>query len=100
MKKILITLSDKQNEALEVLMAQDLATNRTAFFASLIGAEAQRRKEAGSKRKPGRPRNDEEADPFDYSDDLPKNIPHFGEMIGPREYADKEEARSSFLPKS
>ncbi len=100
-KKLLITLADTQYEALSILMKEDLITNHTSYIASLIGNEVKRRKEALNKPKAGRPKKEEDdIDPFDYSDDLPKNIPYFGETIGPREYAEKEEMRSHFQPKS
>ncbi len=115
-KKILITLSDAQAAALDALMRQDLADNRTAFIVSLIGAEVQRRQEqhaSGFKRPVGRPRkgvdpssssqeaaSDEyELEP-DYSHDLPKDIPHFGRMIGRRELADIESASRDFKPQA
>lgn len=84
-------------------MAEDLLTNQTAFFVTLLGNEVRRRKE-GIRGKAGRPRKEdsgtEDSDPFDYSDDLPKNIPYFGGPdIGPREYADKVEFRKGFQPK-
>jgi len=41
--KLLITLSNEQGVALKELMAQDLLTNKSAFIASLIGAERKRR---------------------------------------------------------
>lgn len=60
--KILITLSTDQNEALEVLMNEDLQTNRSAYFAYLIAQETKRRREdanpATMKRPQGRPRKD------------------------------------------
>jgi hypothetical protein len=94
-KRILIALNEPQLAALKQLMDEDLQSNQTAFFVGLLGQEVRRRKEA-VRTKVGRPKkeSDDEKDPFDYSDDLPKNIPYFNEMIGPRQYADKEEFRN------
>ena len=96
-----MTLSDEQGEALAKLMKDDLQTNRTAFIAGLIGAEVQRRRDERNKRGVGRPRKgvDEGGDEVDYSDDLPKDILHFGRMIGKRELADIEETQRAFQPK-
>ncbi len=100
--KILLTLSTEQEKALSELMTEDLATNRSAFIAALIGSEAKHRKVEREKRLPGRPRADEYGpvepaeDMPDYSDDQPKNIPHFGRMIGRREYQDIEAAAQAF----
>lgn len=41
--KIMITLSQAQFEALTVLMAQDLADNKSGYVARLIGEEVKRR---------------------------------------------------------
>ena len=85
-KKVLITLTILQDKALKEMMAADLANNRTAFITSLIGKEYKRR--ADEDRRPGRPPIPKKD--LDYSDDLPKTIPHFGKMIGPRELEDFE----------
>ena len=85
-KKVLISLTNLQGRALAEMMAADLANNRSAFIAALIGREYKKR--ADEDRKPGRPPI-KKVD--DYSDDLPKTIPHFGKMIGARELADFED---------
>ncbi len=102
-EKILISLSEEQDKALDELMSEDIATNRSAYIASLIGDEMKRRKVENEKRGVGRPRDSERDGPVipaedmpDYSDDQPKNIPHFGRMIGKREYQDIEEAAQAF----
>lgn len=101
-KKILVTFSDEQAAAFEALMAEDLSTNKSAYVAALVGAEVKRRA-AATKRTVGRPRKSEAVDASDegsdYTDDLPKNIPHFGRMIGARELADIEEAQAEFKPR-
>ena len=93
----MVTLSDEAGEALSALMREDLQRNRTAYLAGLIGAEKKRRE----KKPVGRPRKvddetEEVEEVIDYSDDLPK-APYFGEMIGPREYADRERAKLEAL---
>ncbi len=99
--RITISLSDKQNDILRKLMTDDNQTNLSSYFVYLMTQEVKKRTEALNKPKAGRPKKEEDdIDPFDYSDDLPKNIPYFGETIGPREYAEKEEMRSHFQPKS
>ncbi len=105
-KKILVTFTDEQAQGLDTLMLEDLQSNTTAYLVGLIGAELKRRAEAkallAAKRPVGRPRKDEEeyeTEP-DYSHDKPKNIPHFGRMIGPRELRDIEAAQKEFTPKS
>ncbi len=103
--KFLVTLNDEQDNALEKLMSEDLATNRTAYLAMLIGAEAKRREEVRNKRPVGRPRKEDarasedeyESEP-DYSQDKPKNILHFGRMIGKREFDDIQRNSESFAP--
>ncbi len=89
-KKILVTLSDDLATVLGDLMREDTQNNRSAYIGFLIGQEKTRRN-----KKVGRPRKDGEdtEDDFepDYTDDLPKNIPHFNRRIGAREYADIQE---------
>ncbi len=100
--KILLTLTDEQSKALEQLMAEDVASNRSAFIAALIGSEAKHRKLEREKRSAGRPRSEDmdapapAEDMHDYTHDQPKNIPHFGRMIGRQEYQDIEEAAQAF----
>jgi len=82
-------------------MAEDVASNRSAFIAMLIGNEYKRREAEKNKHKGGRPRAEDvevipAEDLTDYSDDVPKNIPHFGRMIGKREYQDIENAAQAF----
>ncbi len=108
--RILITLSPEQTDALASLMSQDLASNKSAFIGMLIGAEAYRRASQSLKRPVGRPKKEERHDDMyredgndyedtpDYSHDTPKNIPHFGRMIGPRELADLEDQSEGFKP--
>lgn len=43
MKKLLISLSDKQHDLLLYLMEQDLATNKSAWVANLLVVEKLRR---------------------------------------------------------
>ncbi len=97
--KVFISLSEEQVKALEELMVEDVASNTSAYIASLIGAEAKRRKAEREKHLIGRKREESEEpaeDMEDYSDDLPKSIPHFGRMIGKREYQDIEVAAQAF----
>ncbi len=99
--KILLTLSDDQVALLDALMAEDTAHNRSAWVALLISGESKRRKFEREKRGAGRPpKGSEPVEPAedvpDYSDDEPKNIPHFGRMIGRREYQDIEAAAQAF----
>lgn len=106
-KRYMVTLSSEQDAALAGLMSQDLANNRSGYLGMLIGAEVIRRKEA-VRRPVGRPRKGEGAsghtedsdyeDSPDYSHDTPKNIPHFGRMIGARELRDIEASSSDFKP--
>ncbi len=88
-KKIQLTLSPEIEEALAKIMKEDLQTNRAGYIVALIGAEAKRR----TKKPMGRPKNTAEdvEEEADYTDDMPKNIPHFGRMIGKREKADIDE---------
>lgn len=106
--KFLLTFSDEQTQGLDTLMRDDLQTNRTAYVAGLIGAELKRRaeaREAVKNKKPvGRPRKDADESEYeetpDYSHDMPKDIPHFGRMIGKRELQDIENAQRDFQPKA
>ncbi len=102
--KMMVSFSEQQNEALQGLMKEDMvdSADRSAFIALLIGAEVKRRAEARDKRGVGRPRKSEEgggidSEPeVDYTDDIPKNIPFFGRMIGKREYADIQALQHAF----
>jgi len=97
-KRILITLNDEQQETLAKLMKEDVQSNRAGYIVNLIGAEARRR----VKKPAGRPKSSEEVEEVeeekDYTNDLPKNIPHFGRMIGKQELADIEERHESIKP--
>ncbi len=95
---MLLTLSDDQMQLLDALMVEDVAHNRSAYVGLLISGEFNRRK---AKRGPGRPLKGSEPieladDMPDYSNDVPKNIPHFGRMIGKQEYQDIEAAAQAF----
>lgn len=98
--RITISLTPEQVATLDSMMKDDLQTNRSTYVVYLMSQELKNR----TKGKPGRPKkeqddaDEEEAEP-DYTNDLPKNVSYFGEMIGPREAADKEEMRSHFMPK-
>ncbi len=102
MQKLFITLQDDHMHALESLMAEDMAHSKSAYFGTLIASEVKRRKADKEKRGPGRPAGgvstpvEPAEDMPDYSDDQPKNIPHFGRMIGQQEYKDIEAAAQAF----
>lgn len=103
MKRLNITLSDKVLSILDVLMEQDFSENRSAYLSQLVAQEYKER----NKSKGGRPSKkdivDDESEPEeveeDYTDDTPKNIPYFGEMIGAREYAARMALQEQFKPK-
>ncbi len=108
-KKILISLTDEQADAMDKLMDRALVSNKSAFIASLIGRAWQEHLADVTRRPPGRPRkvagpsdDDTDADAYedapDYAHDMPKNIMHFGRMIGPRELADIERVSGEFKP--
>lgn len=96
--RLTVTFNAAQHEALKKIMKDDLQTNVSGYFAYLLAQELKAR----ARPKAGRPRKGDEAEAEqedeDYSTDLPKNIPYFGQNIGPKEYADKEEARRAFMP--
>ncbi len=100
--RLLISLSDEQMTILDALMGEDAANNRSAYLAALIAGERKRREAEREKRSAGRPRNsekggiDEDVEKVDYTDDIPKNIPYFGKMIGKREYADIQSLAHAF----
>ncbi len=98
--KKMISLSEEQNDALKSLMKADIVddSDTSMYVGLLIGAEVRRR---ADKRPVGRPRNEEgggiDSEPaIDYTDDVPKNIPHFGRMVGKREYADIKALSEAF----
>jgi len=95
-ERITVYLNKVQSEGLKEMMNEDMGNdNVSAFFVHLLSEEKKRREELKSKRNPGRPKKEaevyEEYTEPDYSDDLPKNILHYGNMIGKREMADIEE---------
>lgn len=102
--KFLVSLPDIAFNALDEIMREDMQLSRSAYIARLVSDEKRRRDEAKApKRGVGRPRkdeNDSEDDEPDYTNDMPKNILHFGRMIGPRELNDIAETQKAFSPKN
>ena len=107
----MITLSDEQDAALTAIMTRELASSRSAYIAGLIGREYQAMRADVNRKPVGRPRkvvapsdgavdSDEYEDTPDYSHDTPKNIMHFGRMIGPRELADIQKSSGDFKPQA
>ncbi len=98
--KMVVFFSEEQARALESLMSADMVekSDRSTYMALLVGAEFRRRE---GKRAVGRPRNSDkgeidDVEAIDYTEDIPKNIPYFGRMIGKREYADIQELSNAF----
>ena len=78
--RIIVTLDDQQMLALDKMMQEDLASNRTAFLVGLIGAEQKRRGEV--KRGPGRPKKEEEEEWPDENAPKTLKIPkHLQEFV-------------------
>jgi len=71
-KVIGVSLNDLQEDALKVMMKDDLNTNMSAFIGNLIGQEQKRRLEIKNKRTAGRPKKDEEDEMPD--EDAPRDI--------------------------
>ncbi len=94
-KRFLITLNDEQQAVLAQLMREDTASKRATYVVSLIGAEARRRVKKPAGRPKAATEEEEVEEEKDYSQDMPKNIPHFGRMIGKIELADIEERQDS-----
>lgn len=101
-----IALNEPQNDKLIKMMDEDLQTDVSAYFGMILANEWKQREAEKARRPVGRPRkeddeeNEEEEDPeIKYADDLPKNIMHFGRMIGQREYDDIAELSKQFRAK-
>lgn len=99
-EKRLITFNDVHYKMMSDMMTEDGTESISYFLGTLISDRYKERHEAKNKRKQGRPRKNEEddTDEEDYADDLPKNIPYYGTMIGKREYDDKLALQASFKP--
>ncbi len=101
-KRYFFTLSEAQNELFESYLKDGPFPDATAFITAMLADEKKRREAEASRRGVGRPRNDELDIPdgedigIDYTDDVPKNIPHFGRMIGQKEYADIQKRALEF----
>lgn len=101
-----VSVNAEQKKILEEMMKEDLQTEVSDFYNFCLVQEYKKRKVEKEKRPQGRPKgstkdsmeDDSEEDPFDYTDDLPKNIPYYGQMIGKREYDDKLALQASFKP--
>lgn len=104
-KRIFLTIKSEQAKMLENMMNESHIDNAMIFFSILIAEEYKRREEAKTRRPVGRPRKDDEEEEEEeedhdkkYADDLPKNILHYGQMIGQREYDDIANLSSKFSP--
>ena len=96
--RIFLAIPDVQWEALQKMMKDDLSTNLTAFVGYLIAQEMKNRTPKPIGRPKTKKDDDEEENEQDddYTNDLPKSIPYFGQMIGPRESADKRALQDAF----
>lgn len=98
-----IGLNELQKKMLTEMMHEDALTEVGVFFCNILANEYKNRQLIKTKRAPGRPRKDDSDDDEDfddlYKDDLPKNIPYYGKMIGKKEYEDKIELQKDFKPR-
>lgn len=90
-KRVVLYLNKAQSDILEKNIAKAHWDTGSAYIGYLLAKE-EGLIEDNRKRPAGRPRKEEETleeytEP-DYSDDLPKTINHYGNMIGKREMAD------------
>lgn len=87
-----IAFTPEQHIALELLMAEDSQTNKTAFIVYLIAQERKRREEEKNKKGAGRPKGSTNNDPDNWEDE-PRVFPHpdqsgpnKGRMLNKTEY--------------
>jgi hypothetical protein len=85
-ERVLLILPPQASTALRAMMAQDMQHNKTGFITTLIAQEFRRRKL--DKNAAGILDGDSDDAPKDYTNDLPKNRPYFGRMVGQQEYED------------
>ena len=69
-KRIIISLNEKQEVALDKLMADDMEMNRSGYIGRLITQESLRRTEGKEKRSVGRPKKEEVPEVYYPSPDL------------------------------
>lgn len=91
-QKKLITINKAHDFMLQEMMLEDGQESFSFFIGSLIASEYKKRKQEKEKKPVGRPKkagdneeSEEVEDEPDFTDDLPKNKPYYGRMIGARE---------------
>lgn len=100
-----VSINELQKKMLEEMMLEDAQTDVSNFLGFCLVNEYKKRQEEKNRRPVGRPRKDEEQEDIqfdaepDWSDDLPKNITHYGQKIGAKQMAYIEELQKHFQPK-
>jgi hypothetical protein len=84
-----VALNEPQNNMLSEMMKEDAQTDVSAFFGIILVNEYKIRQVEKNKKPVGRPKKEEEEDieevEPDFTDDLPKNKPYYGKMVGAKE---------------